>query len=143
MASMTTKVLFPFIILLPMIFFHGRVLTRSDPWGWGSWEILYIPFMIVTLLCSWLVARWSPPSIALRTLLRYLPPYFLYGIYLGVYSSIGETDDRFLDRIVSGVVVSVIVSGVVAYYAPFYLALLAIADYYFISRHLPSKRGGS
>lgn len=135
-SNLMFRVAFPLVILVPMIFFYGRLLTRNDPWGEAAWLLVYLPFILCSLVSNWLVAKFFDRTTLLRTLLYYFSPYFLYGIFLGFVATLNSEApgiDVLVNKVLSGAVTSSLVAYTVFLSAPYFLLALAVADYFAVS----------
>lgn len=136
-SNLMFRVAFPLVILLPMIFFYGRVLTHTDPWGEASWLLVYLPFILCSLVSNWLVVKSFDRTTILRTLLYYLLPFLLYGLYIGFRATLFSEApgiDVLVNKVLSGTIASFAVAYSVFLSAPYFLLALGVADYFIISK---------
>lgn len=136
-SNLMFRVTFPLVILLPMIFYYGRVLTRNDPWGEGSWLVVYLPFILCSLMGNWLVAKFFDRTTILRSILYYYLPYFLFGVFIGFRSTLyseAPSVEVLLNKLLSGAFASSLVAYTVLLSAPYFILALGVADYFMISK---------
>lgn len=131
------RIWFPILIMLPVTFYYGRVLSRTEPWGLGAWTIVYLPFVAMSLLSNALIARYLNKTLVLRTILYFILPFFFYGVFIGVRvvvvnDQLGLSD--LPDKVAVGATTMTVAGYAVLSDAPYILGLLGLADYFVVSR---------
>lgn len=134
-SSLLFRMFFPTAILLPMVFMYGGAFSRNDPWGLGAWLGIYLPFIALSLVANYLIARVATQTVILRTLLYFFLPFLFYGLFLTVemvLSSEQITLSILLDKLAAGIQVGTAISIAVLLIAPAFLVILGVADYFLI-----------